>query len=144
MATAAPTAKKPAAKKAAAPKAAVPKATAPLQTSNNVGAISQVIGAVVDLAVDGIDGWNTIRTGQYDLVVSDIDMPRMTGLEFVKAIRADPKVKSIPVVIVSYKDRDEDRSKGLDVGANYYLTKSSFHDGQFLKAIEDLIGGPET
>ncbi len=101
-------------------------------------------GYDVDLAVDGIDGWNTIRTGQYDLVVSDIDMPRMTGLEFVKAIRADPKVKSIPVVIVSYKDRDEDRGRGLDVGANYYLTKSSFHDGQFLKAVEDLIGGPES
>ena len=100
-------------------------------------------GYEVDIAVDGADGWNAVRTGGYELVVSDIDMPRMTGLEFVRAIRADPRVQSTPVVVVSYKDRDEDRVRGLEAGANYYLTKSSFHDGRFLKAVEDLIGGPE-
>jgi len=99
-------------------------------------------GYEVDIAVDGADGLNAVQTGGYDLVVSDIDMPRMTGLEFIRALRADPRVQSIPVVIVSYKDRDEDRQRGMEVGANYYLTKSSFHDGKFLAAIEDLIGGP--
>jgi two-component system sensor histidine kinase and response regulator WspE len=77
------------------------------------------------------------------LVVSDIDMPRMTGLELVRAIRSDPAVRSVPVAIVSYKDRPEDRGRGLDAGANFYLTKSSFHDGQFLAAVDELIGGPE-
>jgi len=100
-------------------------------------------GYDVDLAIDGVDGLNAVRQGGYDLVVSDIDMPRMTGLEFVRAVRADPAVQSLPVVIVSYKDRDEDRQRGLAVGANAYLTKSSFHDGRFLDAIEDLIGPPE-
>ncbi len=100
-------------------------------------------GYDVDIAVDGADGLNAVQTGGYDLVVSDIDMPRMTGLEFVRALRADPKVQSLPVVIVSYKDRDEDRQRGMEVGANYYLTKSSFHDGKFLAAVEDLIGGPD-
>lgn len=90
--------------------------------------------------MDGADGWNAARGGGYDLVVSDIDMPRMTGLEFVRALRADPKVQSTPVVIVSYKDRPEDRDRGLEAGANYYLTKSSFHDGKFLAAVEELIG----
>jgi two-component system sensor histidine kinase and response regulator WspE len=100
-------------------------------------------GYEVDVAVDGADGWSAVKAGGYDLVVSDIDMPRMTGLEFVRAIRGDPKLQSLPVVIVSYKDRDEDRTRGLEAGANYYLTKSSFHDGQFLAAVEELIGGPE-
>ncbi len=100
-------------------------------------------GYEVELAVDGVDGLNAVRQGGYDLVVSDIDMPRMTGLEFVRAVRADPAVQSLPVVIVSYKDRDEDRKRGLAVGANAYLTKSSFHDGRFLEAVEDLIGPPE-
>ena len=100
-------------------------------------------GYDVDLAVDGADGLNAVRQGGYDLVVSDIDMPRMTGLEFVRAVRGDPAVQSLPVVIVSYKDRDEDRKRGLAVGANAYLTKSSFHDGRFLEVIEDLIGPPE-
>lgn len=100
-------------------------------------------GYEVEIAVDGADGLMSVQSGGYDLVVSDIDMPRMTGLEFVRALRADPKHQSLPVVIVSYKDRDEDRHRGMEVGANYYLTKSSFHDGKFLAAIEELIGGPD-
>ncbi|OWK34733.1 response regulator [Fimbriiglobus ruber] len=98
-------------------------------------------GYEVDVAVDGADGWNAVRGGGYDLIVSDIDMPRMTGLDLVRTIRSDPKTQALPVVIVSYKDRKEDRDRGLEVGANYYLTKSSFHDGRFIQAIEDLIGG---
>jgi two-component system sensor histidine kinase and response regulator WspE len=97
-------------------------------------------GYAVDIAVDGMDGWNTLRSGSYDLVVSDVDMPRMDGIELVKRIKQDPRLKAIPVVIVSYKDREEDRMRGLDAGANYYLTKSSFHDQTLLRAVADLIG----
>jgi two-component system, chemotaxis family, sensor histidine kinase and response regulator WspE len=97
-------------------------------------------GYQVDVAVDGMDGWNTVRSGNYDLVVSDVDMPRMDGIELVRRIKQDARLKNLPVVIVSYKDREEDRLRGLDAGANYYLTKSSFHDQTFLHAIEDLIG----
>lgn len=100
-------------------------------------------GYEVETAVNGIDGWNALRTAHYDLVVTDIDMPRMNGIEFVKAIRADPRFKDIPIMIVSYKEHEEDRMKGLDAGANYYLTKSSFHDETLVKAAKDLIGEPE-
>jgi len=74
------------------------------------------------------------------LLVSDIDMPRMSGLQLVTAVRGDEKLRDLPVVIVSYKERDEDRLRGLEVGANCYLTKSSFHDNRFIEAVEDLIG----
>jgi two-component system sensor histidine kinase and response regulator WspE len=74
--------------------------------------------------------------------VTDIDMPRMNGIELVRAIRADPRLKSIPVMIVSYKERDEDRVKGLEAGANYYLTKSSFHDETLITVVQELIGNP--
>lgn len=97
-------------------------------------------GYDVDIAVDGVDGWNAIRSADYDLVISDIDMPRMNGIEFVSLIKQDPKLKSIPVMIVSYKDREEDRRKGLDAGADYYLTKGSFHDESLIEAVIDLIG----
>ncbi len=100
-------------------------------------------GYEVEVAVDGMDGWNTIRDADFDLVVSDIDMPRMNGLEFVKNIKQDPRLKSTPVVIVSYKGREEDRLKGLDAGADYYLNKGSFHDDTLLDAVVDLIGGPD-
>jgi two-component system, chemotaxis family, sensor histidine kinase and response regulator WspE len=97
-------------------------------------------GYDVAVAVDGADGWNKVRAEPFDLLVSDIDMPRMTGLQLVAAIRADQKLRDLPVVIVSYKEREEDRLRGLEVGANCYLTKSSFHDNRFVEAIEDLIG----
>jgi two-component system sensor histidine kinase and response regulator WspE len=97
-------------------------------------------GYAVDVAVDGVDGWNAIRQGDYHLVISDVDMPRMDGIALVRSIKQDPRLKSIPVVIVSYKDREEDRMRGLDAGADGYLTKSSFHDRTFLDAVADLIG----
>ena len=73
-------------------------------------------GYTVDVAVDGVDGWNAVRSAHYDLVVSDIDMPRMDGIQLVQHIKEDARLKAIPVVIVSYKDREEDRIRGLDAG----------------------------
>jgi two-component system sensor histidine kinase and response regulator WspE len=99
-------------------------------------------GYEVETAVDGQDGWHKVRAEAFDLVVSDVDMPRMTGLEFVRRLRDDAKLKELPVVIVSYKDRDEDRLRGLEAGANYYLTKASFHDDSFVEAVAALIGAP--
>jgi two-component system sensor histidine kinase and response regulator WspE len=83
-----------------------------------------------------------VRDGAFDLVISDIDMPRMNGVDFVRSLKADERLHSIPVVIVSYKDREEDRLRGLEAGANYYLTKSSFHDDRLLNVVEELIGDP--
>jgi two-component system sensor histidine kinase and response regulator WspE len=98
-------------------------------------------GYHVDVAVDGIEGWNTVSTKPYDLVISDIDMPRMDGIELIGKIKTHPKLNHIPVVIVSYKDRHGDKLAGLHAGANYYLTKSSFHDNSLIHAVTDLIGG---
>jgi two-component system, chemotaxis family, sensor histidine kinase and response regulator WspE len=97
-------------------------------------------GYDVEVAVDGMDGWNAVRTGHFDLVVTDIDMPRMDGIELVSLINKDPNLKSLPVMVVSYKDRDEDRQRGLDAGAAHYLTKGSFHDETLVQAVIDLIG----
>jgi two-component system sensor histidine kinase and response regulator WspE len=99
-------------------------------------------GYKVDVAVDGMDGWNTVQNGSYDLVISDIDMPRMNGIEFVTLMKTDAAYKSLPVMIVSYKDRQEDRDAGLQAGADYYLTKGSFHDDSLVDAVIDLIGLP--
>jgi two-component system sensor histidine kinase and response regulator WspE len=100
-------------------------------------------GYAVDVAVDGVDGWNAVRTGHYDLVVTDVDMPRLDGVELVRRMRADRRYGTLPIMIVSYKDRDEDRLRGLDAGASYYLPKSSFQDDRFLTAVDELIGHAE-
>src|SRR5450830_279351 len=97
-------------------------------------------GYQVTVAVDGMDGWNAVRTEQFDLVITDIDMPRMDGIELVTLIRQAPHLRTLPVMIVSYKDREEDRQRGLEAGADHYFTKSSFHDETLLQAVVDLIG----
>ncbi|WP_315131440.1 hybrid sensor histidine kinase/response regulator [Achromobacter marplatensis] len=97
-------------------------------------------GFEVAVAVDGMDGWNMLRGEDFDLVVTDVDMPRMDGIELVSRIKADARLQSLPVMVVSYKDREEDRRRGLDAGADYYLAKGSFHDDALLDAVEDLIG----
>ena len=98
------------------------------------------MGHDVTLANDGQDGWNQLRAGRFDLVVTDVDMPRMNGLEFVRLIRAEPRFRALPVVIISYKDRDADRRLGIDLGADQYLTKNSLQDGSFERAVQALIG----
>jgi two-component system sensor histidine kinase and response regulator WspE len=97
-------------------------------------------GYEVEVAVDGMDGWNAVRAGNFDLVLTDVDMPRMDGIELVTLIKQDARMKSLPVMIVSYKDRPEDRNRGLQAGADYYLAKGSFHDQKLLSAVADLIG----
>ena len=99
-------------------------------------------GYEVEVSIDGMDGWNAVRTQPFDLVVTDIDMPRLDGIELVRLIKNDPRLKVLPVMIVSYKDRTEDRNRGLEAGADYYLTKGSFHDETLLNAVADLIGAP--
>lgn len=97
-------------------------------------------GYHVEVAVDGMDGWNAARSGNFDLVLTDVDMPRMNGIELVTLIKRDNRLRETPVMIVSYKDREEDRRAGLEAGADYYLTKGSFHDDTLLQAVNDLIG----
>ncbi|VVM51262.1 Sensor histidine kinase RcsC [Pseudomonas fluorescens] len=98
-------------------------------------------GYDVAVAVDGMDGWNALRSEDFDLLITDIDMPRMDGIELVTLLRRDNRLQSLPVMVVSYKDREEDRRRGLDAGADYYLAKASFHDDALLDAVVELIGG---
>ena len=67
-------------------------------------------------------------------------MPRRNGIELVTLIKNDPRWRSLPVIIVSYKDREEDRMRGLEAGADTYLTKGSIQDETLLNAVRDLVG----
>ncbi|MDB6048241.1 MAG: chemotaxis protein CheA [Pseudomonas sp.] len=100
-------------------------------------------GYEVAVAVDGMDGWNALRAEDFDLLITDIDMPRMDGIELVTLLRRDSRLQSLPVMVVSYKDREEDRRRGLDAGADYYLAKASFHDDALLDAVTELIGSAQ-
>ncbi len=96
-------------------------------------------GYQVEVAVDGMDGWNAVRAGDFDLVISDVDMPRMNGLELVALIKRDSRLKSLPVIIVSHKDREEDRRRGMEAGADEYITKSGFQDEKLLQTVRKML-----
>jgi two-component system sensor histidine kinase and response regulator WspE len=97
-------------------------------------------GYEVDVAEDGMEGWDAIRLGHYDLLVTDVEMPRMNGLQLVSLVRHEPWLLSTPVLMVSGNEREEDRRLGLAAGANDYLTKSSFREETFVHVVINLIG----
>ena len=92
------------------------------------------------VAVDGLDAWTCLRSKKYDLLVVDVDMPRLSGLDVVRRVRADTQLSRLPIIIVSYKDTDADRLNGLEAGADGYFGKSQFQDDQLVSAVQDLIG----
>jgi two-component system, chemotaxis family, sensor histidine kinase and response regulator WspE len=96
-------------------------------------------GFAVETAKDGKDGLNKAKANQFDLIISDIDMPRMNGIDMIKQIRAVHRLENIPIIVVSYKDREEDRTKAINVGANEYVTKSEFDSIEMLETIRGLL-----
>ncbi|MBF0277769.1 MAG: hybrid sensor histidine kinase/response regulator [SAR324 cluster bacterium] len=96
-------------------------------------------GYEVTVAVDGLDGLNKVRRQKFDLILTDVDMPRMNGLELTRTLKSDQKYQQIPIVIVSYKDRQEDKKRGMEVGADHYIAKSQFNNNEFLESIRRLI-----
>ncbi|MGA2218965.1 MAG: response regulator [Terracidiphilus sp.] len=100
-------------------------------------------GYTVTTAQNGQEAWNLLRLNDYDLLVSDVDMPQMNGIELVVKVRKSPHVARMPIIILSYKDREEDRRRGLDAGADRYLTKADFENDAFRQAVVDLIGAAE-
>lgn len=99
-------------------------------------------GYFVEGAINGVEAWNSIRKTNFDLVISDLDMPRMTGMELLETIRADQHFKNLPVMIVSFRDRPVDRKQAMDSGANLYFEKSGFDEASLLDAVSRLIGPP--
>jgi two-component system chemotaxis sensor kinase CheA len=101
--------------------------------------ILETAGYRVETAVDGVDAFTKLRAGQFDLIVSDVDMPRLNGFGLTARIRADTKLAELPVVLVTALDSRADREHGVDVGANAYIVKGSFDQGNLLEAIRRLV-----
>jgi two-component system chemotaxis sensor kinase CheA len=104
--------------------------------------ILESAGYCVSTAVDGVDGYTTLKTGAFDLVVSDVEMPRMDGFGLTARIRADKQFKGLPVVLVTALGSRDHRERGIDAGANAYIVKSSFDQSNLLEIIQRLIGIP--
>ncbi len=101
--------------------------------------ILESAGYEVQTAVDGADAWSTLKTANFDLVVSDVEMPHMDGFELTAKIRSQEDLKSMPVVIVTSLESREDRERGIDVGANAYIVKSGFEQNNLLSVVKRLL-----
>ncbi len=97
-------------------------------------------GYQVDTAVDGVDALDKVAVTKYDLVVTDVQMPRMDGFELCEAIRKNPEYDDVPVVVVTALEKEEDKRRGINSGAQAYIVKSAFDQGNLLDTIERLIG----
>lgn len=96
-------------------------------------------GYSVTAAVDGQEGWDLLSNGRFDMVVSDVEMPRMNGFELTEAIRSNPAISEIPVVLVTSLDSQRDRERGIEVGADAYIVKSAFDQGALLEVMRRLL-----
>jgi two-component system chemotaxis sensor kinase CheA len=101
--------------------------------------ILESAGYRVTTAVDGVDAYTTLKTGTFDLIVSDVEMPRMDGFDLTAKVRADKQLAKLPVVLVTALESREHRERGIDVGANAYIVKSSFDQSNLLEIVQQLI-----
>jgi CheY-like chemotaxis protein len=102
--------------------------------------ILEAAGYQVVTAENGLDALNKLGQHRFDLVVTDILMPKMDGFTLTREIRGNERTKNLPVVIVSSMESETDKRRGLEVGADAYLVKSSFDQKHLIEAIETLLG----
>jgi two-component system chemotaxis sensor kinase CheA len=101
--------------------------------------ILESAGYRVATAVDGIDAYTALKTGAFDLLVSDVEMPRMDGFDLTARVRADKQFAELPVVLVTALGSREHRERGIDVGANAYIVKSNFDQSNLLEVVQRLL-----
>ncbi len=96
-------------------------------------------GFDVETAVDGEDAWSKLQLGDFDLLITDVEMPGMNGFELTEKVRRDPRFAGLPVVIITSLDKDSERRRGLSAGAQAYLVKNSFDQTALLETLERLL-----
>jgi two-component system chemotaxis sensor kinase CheA len=101
--------------------------------------ILEAAGYEVLTAADGEAGWRTLREQDVDLVISDIEMPRMDGFELTEAIRQSARSRDLPVILVSARSSDRDKARGAEVGANAYIVKGAFDQRELLETLAQLL-----
>ncbi|MEM8804797.1 MAG: Hpt domain-containing protein [Cyanobacteria bacterium P01_G01_bin.38] len=96
-------------------------------------------GYDVVIAEDGLEGYNLLRNGQFDVVVSDVEMPNLDGLSLTAKIRQHPEYEDLPIVLVTTLSSDADRKRGADAGADAYIPKGKFNQDVLLETLARLV-----
>jgi two-component system chemotaxis sensor kinase CheA len=101
--------------------------------------ILEAQGYEVSVAIDGVEAMSQLRQHKFALVITDIEMPRMDGYALLEQMKADRRLASIPVILVTSRDRQEDQQHGLDLGADAYIVKRKFDHQELLKTIRQVL-----
>jgi two-component system, chemotaxis family, chemotaxis protein CheY len=103
-------------------------------------ALKRIPGSKIVEANDGIDALKKLSSQKFDIILTDINMPIMDGLKLVSMVRNDPVQKTIPIIIITTEGADEDRKRGLALGANAYIAKP-IHTADLLSVVNEIISG---
>jgi len=105
-----------------------------------LSSILETAGYLVGTAVDGVDAFKRAKNGNFNLMVSDVEMPGMNGFELTKRIRAEKKLENLPIILVTSLDSRENKERGIDAGADAYIVKGSFDQSNLLQVVSRLLG----
>jgi two-component system chemotaxis sensor kinase CheA len=109
-------------------------------TRELIKSILQSAGYSITVATDGVDALDKLQRDTYDLVVSDVEMPRLNGFELTSRIRQESALHTLPVILVTSLPSDDHRRQGLEAGAQAYIVKSQFDQDNLLDTIQQLLG----
>jgi two-component system chemotaxis sensor kinase CheA len=110
-----------------------------LVTRNLERALLEAAGYEVTAEIDGLAAWEALKRSSFDAVVSDVEMPHLDGFALTERIRTDPKLRSLPVILVTSRGSAEDRARGLSAGADRYLTKAGFDERDLVDALATFV-----
>lgn len=102
--------------------------------------ILESYGYQVDLADDGLSALEKLNRRMYDAIVTDVEMPKLDGFSLTMRLRQDERYREVPIIIVTSRARDEDRRRGIQLGANAYIVKGSFDQNNLIDTMRNLIG----
>ena len=101
--------------------------------------ILETAGFEVVVAVDGVEAWTNLLEINPDVIISDIEMPKMNGLELTRRVKGDVRTRSIPLILLTSLNKPEQREAGLAAGADAYLVKSQFDQAELLDTIQSVL-----
>jgi len=102
--------------------------------------IFESIGFIVDTAIDGLDGLEKLKMQSYDMIVTDLEMPRLDGFGFVRRIRNQAEYEDLPLIVISTRESAEDRMRAMESGADTYMVKQHLNGDEILKTVQALLG----
>jgi two-component system chemotaxis sensor kinase CheA len=102
--------------------------------------ILEAYGYRVTIAGDGVEALEQAAAASFDLVITDVEMPRLNGFVLTERLRADPAYRDVPIIIVTSREKDEDKRRGIEVGASAYIVKGAFEQSNLVETVQNLVG----